>query len=136
MLKFVITIHQLHGKIEIIDLSTPFYFTLAHMWLYKMQTVKINSSFIKLFTVFIFNTFMPNIKMLSISFLPLVTYIVLVEVLCLSLSLFSSVLRVKEINDHVSDGLLFNISISLDFYYINKEIRALMNLTQTVDLIF
>lgn len=36
----------------------------------------------------------------------------------------------------MSDVLLFNISISLDFYYINKEIGALMNLTQTVDLIF
>lgn len=81
---------------------------------------------------------MPNVRMLSISFLflSLVTYTVLVGDLCLSLSLFSSVFRVMEINDHVSDGLLFNISIPLDFYYIDKEIRALMNLMQTEVLIF
>lgn len=114
--------------------------TSQHVTLYNANS----KSQIKIYTCitlrcfYFFNTFMPNVRMLSISFLflPLVTYTGLVGDLCLSLSLFSSVFRVMEINDHVSDGLLFNISIPLDFYYINKEIRDLMNLMQTEDLIF
>lgn len=110
--------------------------TIQHVTLYNANSKSQIKIYITLHCFYFFNTFMPNVRMLSISFLPLVTYTVLVGDLCLSLSLFSSVFRVMEINDHVSDGLLFNISIPLDFYYINKEIRTLMNLMQTVDLIF